>query len=553
MSVQASEMYKLYREVPLFEALFDSLVELRKNDLISDELVTLTVHTYDQAIKNVVMRCENDFIVVGKVAVYRIYKEHYWFVLSDASIYLQPPEGTRQKKKTKKLPKFGKKIGKFDHIKFWCYDQLHSTSMQLSGTEAQSNPYVIKVEKKVKEKRKKLKPEPKKKVAGGFNPLLHTVSLGKKEKDIPKQDFSLPMPYNEKLRRARGRLEDITAIAESQVGIVEVTKGRFRRKHKEYPFRCIESEERRMVDKSVVSGSDMVKRKYKVVLKSQDKFIAEMAVDAGGSLAMMGHNIHVAEDTDMNINENVVHKRYGTRRKNRIEHATFNTLSDYTAIVEEVKKKCVSTSESDSSSEDEVTFTEEPQDIDHNSVDNAISVKETICRPKSKQFKKPLMKTDEKWIVSNLSEISVKSKDSKVSICREKIGPTQTPEDDFSFLDDLVIDQGDGKTAEEEKSIEMIMKPKIEDVSPMKPIEESILNSSVINLDIDNFWKASKMGDKEEIEIASNVSDLHLGDKTEDHVENTSQGIAEVEVVEMFSSMHSLNDTIDLNMTIDYM
>ena len=43
-------------------------------------------------------------------------------------------------------------------------------------------------------------------------------------------------------------------------------------------------------------------------MKSQDKFIAEMTVDAGGSLALMGHNIHVAEDTNVNINENVLIK-----------------------------------------------------------------------------------------------------------------------------------------------------------------------------------------------------------------------------------------------------
>ena len=191
MSVQISEMYKLYRELPLYEALFDSLVELRKSDLISDELMARTVHAYDQAVKDVVLRSENEFIVVGKVSMYRIFKEHYWFVLSDATIYLQPPEGSQQKKKSsKKLSKFGKKMGKYDHVRFWCYNPLYGTSMQLSGVESQSNPYVIKVEKKVKNKKKKLKPEPKKKVTGGFNPLLHTVLLGKKEKDIQKQDYS---------------------------------------------------------------------------------------------------------------------------------------------------------------------------------------------------------------------------------------------------------------------------------------------------------------------------------------------------------------------------
>ena len=57
------------------------------------------------------------------------------------------------------------------------------------------------------------------------------------------------------------------------------------------------------------------------------------------------------------------------------------------------------------------------------------------------------------------------------------------------------------------------------------------------------------MGD--EIEIVTDVSYLHLGDKNSpvEHVESTS-GIDEVEVVEMFSSMHSLNTTV-LNMTID--
>ena len=107
--------------------------------------------------------------------------------------------------------------------------------------------------------------------------------------------MSRPMPYNEKLRRARGSLEDIMAIATSQVGKVDVLKDRFRKKMKEYPHRCVESEERKIVDMRVVSGRSMVRRNYMVLVRTQDKFLSEMAVGAGGTLAMMAHNIHVAE------------------------------------------------------------------------------------------------------------------------------------------------------------------------------------------------------------------------------------------------------------------
>ena len=78
------------------------------------------------------------------------------------------------------------------------------------------------------EKKKKLKLTKKKAVPVGYNPLIHTSLLGKRDKDMQRQDYSRPMPYNEKLRRARGSLEDAMAIADSQVGKVDVLKGRFR-------------------------------------------------------------------------------------------------------------------------------------------------------------------------------------------------------------------------------------------------------------------------------------------------------------------------------------
>ena len=294
-----SEMYKLYRELPIYEALYSSLLELGQQGLLPMELMPHNhiVHMYDKKVMDVMKGSQDQYNLTGKLVMYRILEDHSWFVLSNITVYQQPLSGTETtSKKGKKVAKLGRRLAKVDKLKIWSHDPISdSTLEQVLGREVISSPYVIEMEKKYVEKNKKLKLLTKKVAPVGYNPLIHTSLLGKRDKDMQQQDYSRPMPYNEKLRRAWGSLEDIMAIATSQVGKVDVLKDRFRKKMKEYPHRYVESEERKIVDMRVVSGRSMVMRNYMVLVRTQDKFLSEVAVGAGGTLAMMAHNIHVAE------------------------------------------------------------------------------------------------------------------------------------------------------------------------------------------------------------------------------------------------------------------
>merc|ERR1719186_1879137 len=216
-----SEMYKLYREMPIF------------------------VHTYDQTVVDVIRDSQEQFKLTGKLVMYRILNDHYWFVLSNVTVYLQPPSvavtACNTNKKGKKVAKMGKRLGKFDMVKLWSYDPISDSRLEQVDGESNNSPYVIEVEKKMVVKKKKLK-LPKKGIdTMGYNPLTYTTMLGKKDEDNQQLVFRRPMPYNEKLRR--GGVANSLAIATSQAGPIEVLKGRYRKKAKEYPYRCVEEEE----------------------------------------------------------------------------------------------------------------------------------------------------------------------------------------------------------------------------------------------------------------------------------------------------------------------
>merc|ERR1712142_1266387 len=165
----------------------------------------------------------------GKMVTYRILEEHQWFVLSNVTVFRKPNDDAINKK-GKKVAKMGRRVGKFDKIKMWVYDPIPDASFVQVNTEGKSCPYVIEIEKVRKVKAKKPKLE-KKKVTpeGSYNPLIHTSLLGNKDGYMQKQDHGRPMPYNEKLRRARNNPDDVMAIAKSQVGTVDLLKSKYRK------------------------------------------------------------------------------------------------------------------------------------------------------------------------------------------------------------------------------------------------------------------------------------------------------------------------------------
>ena len=439
-----SEMYKLYREMPLFRALYESMIELVRKNMLPAALVPEIVHMYDQKVVETVKKTEDQYNIVGKVTMYRILNNHIWCVLSNVTVFCQSQSANEStNKKGKKMAKLGKRVGKFNKIKMWALDPIPDSSFTEIVAEGVPSPYVIELEKVEKVKVKKPKLEAKKAAPEGYNPLIYTSLLGKKEEDLDNQDFMRPMPYNEKLRRARNNPDDVMAIAKTQVGTVDLLKQKFRKKMREYPYRCVEPASRRVVDIRVVSGRNMVKRQYMVLMRSQDRFLSEMTISSGGSLALVAHNIHVADGMALGEEMDVVRESYGTRRKTKIEHLTFDTLKNYAVVVEPPKKRVETgsdTSEEETSDEEDI--------IPQLPVRNIAVQPESKCRPKSRSRDESISQRS-----SDTSEVSaskekrkgeghdsVKDVDEFLDGLVEMLDGNNNVEDELR-LDDLEIDE----------------------------------------------------------------------------------------------------------------
>ena len=91
------------------------------------------------------------------------------------------------------------------------------------------------------------------------------------------------MPYNEKLRR--GGEANSLLIAETQIGKLEVLKGRYREHPLKFPYRCVEDFRKIRMDVKIVDGKHLDNRTYVTLLRSQDRSLAELAVKAGNKLS----------------------------------------------------------------------------------------------------------------------------------------------------------------------------------------------------------------------------------------------------------------------------
>merc|ERR1719460_1746048 len=94
-------------------------------------------------------------------------------------------------------------------------------------------------------------------------------------------------------------------------------------------------------------GLPLTIRKYKVMLTSQDRFVAEMAVAASGSLSLQGHNIHVVGGEDGQL---IKREKMITRRNQRIEGVTYDVENNYELVTTPAEEVSVS---SDTSSEED--------------------------------------------------------------------------------------------------------------------------------------------------------------------------------------------------------
>lgn len=374
-----SEAYKVYREHPVFEALYGSLLEMNQSGEIPFNLVAAAVHKYDEVVVKAIESTSQCYAIkTGKgnpptpsMAVYRYMENHWWFALKNVTVYSIPHPNYNITLKRK--VKLHKKVVTVKLVKVWAYSPLGEKSpyemVNIPGPR--SNPYTIEVEVKRKEKKRKFVDEVKE--VQGYNPLIHVMALGKGER-IKKEgggnakDFTQPMPYNEKLKLAKSD-EDFHDIAEAQEKIVDVVKGRYRKHSKPWPRitvkRCgtlkkpvdfepllkIEGRRERR-EKEVRKARKWVGREYMCLMDRQGRRLADLADEAGGILHLPGHNVVV--EADKEVDESV----YETRRKEK--------LGGLVVIVRQKRSKwqvhpvhtTPSSSSSESSDEDLDTFRE---------------------------------------------------------------------------------------------------------------------------------------------------------------------------------------------------
>merc|ERR1719370_347848 len=286
-------------------------------------MAPVVVHMFDRVMMERFQSSSTEFSFKGKLRTYKILQEHSWFVLSNAVI----TRGSCQKiRKSNEVARCKKLLVR-------CYNPFAEAAYEPS--EVRTNcPYTLEVVEKEKKRKKKTLPStgagrgrPKKKLAereGEFDPTMFATVIVNKDKVVKEDvqaDWRRPLPYNEKLRRARTE-EERQALAVAQVGVKEALKGRFRKNVVEYPHRCVETARARpIIDLASVKGLTLIseERNYAVVLGSLEQSLATWASSAGGTLALAPHNIHVAQGGKEEGRDS-----YTTRRKDNIGHLTIN-------------------------------------------------------------------------------------------------------------------------------------------------------------------------------------------------------------------------------------
>jgi len=334
-----SEAYKVYREHPVFKALYGSLLEMNQSGEIPFNLVAAAIHKYDEVVVTSIEATSNFYAITAKnkkhhgngLAVYRGLDNHWWLALRNVTVYSipYPTYNISVKRKVKQH----KIVANCAKVKIWAYSALGEKSpyemVNIPGP--MSNPYTIDVDVKRKTKKPKFVEAPKE--VCGYNPLMNVMALGKgegvkKEGEDTIKDFTQPMPYNEKLKLAKSD-EHFHTIAMAQEGIMDVLKGRYRKHPKPWPLikvkRCgplskpvdfepllrVESRRERR-EREVKKARRWVGREYICKMDRQGNRLADLADKAGGTLHLPGHNVEVEADKEMG------EALYETRRKEKL-------------------------------------------------------------------------------------------------------------------------------------------------------------------------------------------------------------------------------------------
>ena len=201
--------------------------------LLSLSLAITVIHTYDRVVAETVGRSTVIYNFTGKLILYRIIQDHAWLLFNNVILNIE------QESKNKKRKKPRRRAGnlKSDVVLLRCYNPYADLKYE-AVTEEEVCPYTVEVTKRVKVKRKKISVNKKVPTVGSYDPTLHATSLTASTDYSTGADWRKPMPYNEKLRRAQtdGEKRD---LGQTQVGLVDVLKGRYRKRAVEYPHRLV--------------------------------------------------------------------------------------------------------------------------------------------------------------------------------------------------------------------------------------------------------------------------------------------------------------------------
>ena len=193
-------------------------------------LATTTAHAYDRAVVEVVQASTNQYYIQGRLAAYKILLEHTWLLFTQV-VVTKEREG-----------RSGREVGRCRRLLVRCYDPYADTGFE-TAAEQELCPYTVQVERRLRQRRKKLVLSKKRKNGaeeGAYNPALHATQLRGGGVEEVVGDWGRPQPYNEKLRKA-GREEERMAVAASQVGMVDLLKGKYKKRAVEYPHRSEDS------------------------------------------------------------------------------------------------------------------------------------------------------------------------------------------------------------------------------------------------------------------------------------------------------------------------
>lgn len=191
-------------------------------------LAVSVVHAYDRVVVETIHTATTAYSFSGRLAVYRILQDHAWLLFEDVAVY--PEEDVTRRRPITTIT--------CDSMLLRCYNP-HADVSYVPVTEQVTCPYTTCVTRKVKAVKKKMPRKGKKEAIpeGAYNPAQHATSLGDKEEAKGgSADWRRPQPYNEKLRRVKTDA-DRQALASTQVGVVDVLKGKYRKRAVEYPHK----------------------------------------------------------------------------------------------------------------------------------------------------------------------------------------------------------------------------------------------------------------------------------------------------------------------------